>query len=276
MRKWYESTTVQGIFGLVSSAAIAVIAAPEIDLPIPAQAVGALQMLAGTGIVAGTGVALKGRTVAKEPIAWTLPGGKTTPPGVEVISVLPPEMEAILELGINRLLLAAEQAAAQRIGLETASMSQPLSPGLDITDESEAIVRAAREQLLGSRQPAAPVPVPETVPDVPPELEAQLARIAGPPPAERKGKFNFVAQQDTRLKLSTETHPDNPIVLEGESVWAKEFRFDPDGKHLELQMAGSDTDDETRFIFNPHFRLRNANGHFEFMAEPPLVRPWIN
>jgi hypothetical protein len=88
---------------------------------------------------------------------------------------------------------------------------------------------------------------------------------------ELEGDWEFVAQNDTKLKKTTETRDDNLVILKGVSVWAKAFRFDEDGNHLELKMA----DGEIRFVFNPDFMVRKNGGPYLLVVEPERVRPWI-
>lgn len=274
-KRWFQSSTVGGVLALLSSAAAGGVAL-GVPLPLPEQALGAIKAIAASGLLGGAGVALKGRTVAKEPIAWPW-----SSPGGSGVSVLPEQFEVILEAGIDRLLIAAEQAAAQRVGLELATTAHSVMPGSDITQESAALIGAAMQRLSGNSQDGLIPYTTERVsqpdePDVPTALLAELDKIAGPPPAKRPGKYNFVAQKNTKLKLSTATDSGNPTVSSGQSVWANEFRYAPDGKHLELRVVDGDIPiDETRFIFEKDFRLVHENGHFEMMSKPDAVQPWV-
>ena len=86
-KPWYRSSGINGILGLIASGT-GLVATLGIPLPLNEQAVGALQGVAGLGVAAGAIAALRGRTVATQPIAW--PWSKPEPEDVadEAIALL--------------------------------------------------------------------------------------------------------------------------------------------------------------------------------------------
>ena len=250
-KPFYKSSGIIGSLTNAISTVVLLSTSVAGDDLLPEQARGGIQGAAALAMVGGAITSLRGRWTATERLL--MPWDKAEPPDVR-----------------------SEMADALLAAVRQTAKSGEL-PGLD---------DVFRYGL--SRIQAGPAPVEldteESEPDVPPELLAE-AMFSGPTSAATpeetvllqvgvEGDWEFVAQNDTKLKKTTETRDDNLIVLAGTSVWAKNFRFDGDGKHLELKMAGDD--DETRFIFNPDFMVRKNGGPYLFMAEPPLVRPWIN
>jgi hypothetical protein len=247
-KPFYKSSGILGSLTNVISTAVLLTTSVTGDDLLPEQAKGGIQGAAALAMVGGAFTALRGRWEATERL--TMPWDKDEPPDVTS------EMTAAL-------LAAVRQTAKSG---ELPGLDDVFQYGLDRIQAGPAPVE------LDAR---------ESEPDVPPALLAE-ATFSGPMAAvtpeetvllevELEGDWEFVAQNDTKLKKTTETRDDNLVILKGVSVWAKAFRFDEDGNHLELKMA----DGEIRFVFNPDFMVRKNGGPYLLVVEPERVRPWI-
>jgi hypothetical protein len=248
-KPFYKSSGILGSLTNALSTVVFLTTSVAGDDLLPEQARGGIQGAAALAMAGGVITALRGRWTATERL--TMPWDRDEP-----------------------LDVTSEMADALLAAVRQTSKSGEL-PGLDDVF-----------QYGLSRIQAGPAPVEidarESEPDVPPALLAE-ATFSGPTSAVTpeetvllqvgvEGDWEFVAQNDTKLKKTTETRDDNLVILKGTSVWAKTFRFDDDGKHLELKMAD---DDETRFVFNPDFMVRKNGGPYLLVVEPPRVQPWI-